>query len=244
MVFLSFKIVQFVLVSFSILKTLSYLYFCITFHKEGHQNQAQVQPRRAGTCPCKHSGVRPNNHSHTHAVAHAFTSPHILMSQRQCRICRGHTVSYICPSLLSSVRWATRAPPAHQASERTLSLHPSQAPALLTGDAFTSGRKGGRAVEGTSFQICPSHPQHSQYHTPAPPKTPATRPTTPHLELDHARTLPLPRTAPRTTTSAGKRQNPQSIWDFLGDLLIAQRRLALIRRCENWNFTVLLGFES
>lgn len=171
MVFLSFKIVQFVLVSFSILKTLSYLYFCITFHKEGHQNQAQVQPRRAGTCPCKHSGVRPNNHSHTHAVAHAFTSPHILMSQRQCRICRGHTVSHICPSLLSSVRWATRAPPAHQASERTLSLHPSQAPALLTGDAFTSGKKGGRAVEGTSFQICPSHPQHSQYHTPAPPKT-------------------------------------------------------------------------
>lgn len=104
MVFLSFKIVQFVLVSFSILKTLSYLYFCITFHKEGHQNQAQVQPRRAGTCPCKHSGVRPNNHSHTHAVAHAFTSPHILMSQRQCRICRGHSLSHLpFPSQFSQV---------------------------------------------------------------------------------------------------------------------------------------------
>lgn len=107
----------------------------------------------------------------THTVAHAFTSPRVLMSQRQCHTCRGHTVSHTCPSLLSSVGWATQAPPAHQPSEQTPLLHPSQVPALLTGDAFISRRKGGRAVEGTSFQICPSHPQHSQYHTPTPQDT-------------------------------------------------------------------------
>lgn len=132
--------------------------------------KVHVQPRQAGTCPCKHSDVQLNNHSCTHTAVHAFTSACILMSQRQCHTCRGHSFSHLpFPSQFSQVgNPGTFSSP----GLITDSITPSFTGSCPSDwDAFISRRKAGRAFEGTSFQICPSHPQHSQYHTPTPQDT-------------------------------------------------------------------------